>query len=136
MERAVDLFDIDRREPGSAFVDEVWWTRSERAGSFISVAVAHWEVVVTTRRGAARLTVRGPETKAVAMAIPDHAEFFGISFSPGTFMPALRPGDLVDRALTLPQASTTSFLLHGAAWELPARHNAEDFVERLVRAGL
>ena len=136
MERAIDLFDIDRRPPRSAFVDETWWTSSRHAGSFISVAAAHWEIVVTTRCGVARVTVRGPETKATTVSIPDHAEFFGISFSLGTFMPTLGPGDLVDRTLTLPHASSTSFVLDGSAWELPNRHNADDFVDRLVRAGL
>jgi AraC-like DNA-binding protein len=135
MERAIDLFDIHRRAPESAFVDETWWTRSTRGGSFISVAVAHWHVVVTTRRGATRLTVRGPETKATTVPIPDDAEFFGINFSLGTFMPTLEPRDLVDRALTLPPASSTSFVLDGSAWELPNRHNADVFVDRLVRAG-
>ena len=51
-------------------------------------------MVVTRQRGAARLTMRGPETKATIVAIPEDAEFFGIRFSLGTFMPSLRPGTL------------------------------------------
>jgi methylphosphotriester-DNA--protein-cysteine methyltransferase len=43
---------------------------------------------------------------------------------------------LVDRSLPLPPASSTSFWLHGSAWELPSPDNADVFVERLVRAGL
>jgi hypothetical protein len=136
MKRAVELFAIDRRSSSSPFVDETWWTRSEPEQCFISVAVIHWEMVVTRQRGRARLTVRGPETKATTVPIPEEAEFFGIQFSLGTFMPTLRPGQLVDRALTLPQATSTSFWLNGSAWELPAQDNADVFVDRLVRAGL
>ena len=40
------------------------------------------------------------------------------------------------RDLNLPQASRTSFWLHGAAWPFPEYDNAETFVDRLVREGL
>jgi Helix-turn-helix domain len=100
------------------------------------VAVSHWEMVVTRQRGTARLTVRGPETKATTLPIPQDAEFFGVEFSLGTFMPGLPPGQLVDSSLTLPQATRTSFWLDGAGWELPGPDNADVFVDRLVRAGL
>ena len=136
MKRAVELFAFDRRSSSSPFVDETWWTRSEPEKSFISVAVIHWEMVVTRQRGAARLTVRGPETKATIVPIPEDAEFFGIQFSLGTFMPTLLPGQLVDRALTLPRATSTSFWFNGSAWELPGQDNADVFVDSLVRAGL
>jgi hypothetical protein len=136
MKRAVDLFALDRRSSSSPFVDETWWTRSEPEKSFISVAVIHWAMVVTRQRGAARLTVRGPETKATTVPIPEDAEFFGIQFSLGTYMPTLLPGQLVDQALTLPQATNTSFWLNGSAWELPGQDNADVFVDALVSAGL
>ena len=136
MKRAVELFAFDRRSSSSPFVDETWWTRSAPERSFISVAVVHWEMVVTRQRGAARMTVRGPETKATTVPIPEDAEYFGIQFSLGTFMPTLLPGKLVDRTVTLPQATSTSFRLNGSAWDFPAQDNADVFVDRLARAGL
>jgi hypothetical protein len=136
MKRAVDLFAIDRRVPRSAFAEETWWTRSADVGAFVSVAATHWEFVVTRQSGTAHLTVRGPETKATTVPVPEDAEFLGIQFALGTFMPALPPAQLVDRALTLPQATSSSFLLDGSAWELPSRDNVDVFVDRLVRAGL
>jgi hypothetical protein len=136
MKRAAELFAIEGRSSRSPFVEETWWTRSEPEDSFISVAASHWQMCVTRRRGSASLTVRGPQTKATITPIPDDAEFFGIQFSLGTFMPNLRPGHLVDRALRLPQATGTSFWLDRSAWELPGPDNVEVFVDRLVRAGL
>jgi AraC-like DNA-binding protein len=136
MKRAVELFALEVRSSRSPLVAQMWRARSEPAESFISVAAAHWEMVVTRRCGAARLTVRGPETRATAMPIPQDAEFFGIEFSAGTFMPDLPPGRLVDRTLTLPQVSDTSFWLADSAWELPSPDNADLFVDRLARAGL
>ena len=136
MKRAVELFAFELRTSRSPMIEQTWQTRSEPEQSFISVAVSHWEMVVTRQRGMARLTVRGPETKASTSPIPGDAEFFGIQFSLGTFMPGLPPGQLVDSSLTLPRATSTSFWLDGARWELPAPDNADVFVDRLVRAGL
>jgi AraC-like DNA-binding protein len=92
-------------------------------------------MVVTRQAAATWLTVRGPETKATSAPIPDDAEFFGIQFSLGTFMPTLDLRQLVDRSLML-RATSTSFWLGGSAWELPGPDNADVFVDRLVRAGL
>jgi AraC-like DNA-binding protein len=51
-------------------------------------------------------------------------------------MPIVPPGQLVDRALTLPRATRTSFWLDGSEWERPRPDNADVFVDRLVGAGL
>lgn len=136
VKRAAELFTFEERPSRSPFIDATWQTRSEPEESFISVAASHWEMVVTWQLGAARLTVRGPETKATTVRIPQDAGFFGIEFSPGTFMPTLQPRQLVDRSLALPQVTNTSFWLDGSAWEVPEPDDAEGFVDRLVRARL
>jgi hypothetical protein len=115
MKRAAELFAIDERSSRSPFVDKTWRTRSEPAESFISIAVTHWEMVVTRQAGEAHLTVRGPETRATTVPIPEDAEFFGIQFSLGTFMPSLPPRHLVDRSVTMPEATSRSFWLDGSA---------------------
>jgi Helix-turn-helix domain len=135
MKRAVELFALEARSSRSPLVEKTWQTRSKPEKTFISVAATHWEMVVTRQRGSARLTVRGPETRATTVPIPQDAEFFGIQFSVGTFMPGLPPGRLVDRTVTLPAAGR-SFWLDGSAWELPHSDTADVFVDRLVRAGL
>jgi len=136
MKRAAELFTFELRSSCSPLIEQTWQTRSEPEQSFISVAASHWEMVVTRQRGSARLTVRGPETKATTAPIPGDAEFFGIQFSLGTFMPGLLPGQLVDGGLTLQQATSRSFWLDGDRWEFPGPDNADVFVDRLVRAGL
>jgi AraC-like DNA-binding protein len=138
MKRAVELFDFERRASSSSLVTTTWQTTSEPEpeASFISVAECHWEMVVTRQGTAASLTVRGPETKATPAPIPTDAEFFGIQFSLGTFMPSVDMRRLADNALTLPAVSSTKFWLDGCAWELPGPDTADVFVDRLVRAGL
>src|SRR6266508_2755050 len=114
MKRAVELFTLERGSSRSSFIEDTWWARSEPEDSFISVAVTHWQMCVTRQRGAAWLTVRGPETKATTVPIPQDAEFFGIKFSLGTFIPTLQPAQLVDRGFTLPEATNRSFWVDGS----------------------
>ena len=136
MKRAVELFAMEARTSGSPLVARTWQARSTPEAWFISVADPHWQMVVTHQGGMSRLTVRGPETRATAVPIPREAEFFGIDFSAGTFMPGLPPGRLVDRAVTLPGAADRSLWLDGSVWEHPDLDTAGVFVDRLVRAGL
>jgi len=136
LQRAARLFFLDDADPGSPLVHRIWRTRSVPADAFISVARAHWTLVVTCMRGETSVTLRGPETHASHVAIPQDAEFFGIHFSLGTFMPARPMGPLVDNAETLPQLSPRTFLFDGSRWEVPRFDNADVFVERLVRKGL
>jgi helix-turn-helix protein len=130
-------FVFDERSANSSFVDMVWRTHSERAGTFTSVAVSNWEMVITTFNGKTMITARGPETKASEADFPADAEFFGITFKLGTFMPHLPIKTLLDRQdATLPEASSNSFWLQGSAWELPTFENADVFVDRLIRRGI
>jgi AraC-like DNA-binding protein len=137
MERASKLFVLEEANVRSPFVEKIWRTRrSEPAESFISVAASHSEIVVTKTDGRAYVTVRGPETMATTLPIPQNAEFFGIQFRPGAFMPSLPAEDLVDRAVTLPAANSKSFWLSSSAFEIPDYDNLDQFVSRLVREGL
>src|SRR5262245_22782783 len=136
MKRAVELFSMAPLPSPSPLVETAWEARSVPAAAFLSVATTRWKMVVTRQRGAARMTVRGPETAATAVPVPQEAEFLGIEFSAGTFLRDLAPGRLVDRDLTLPRLSDRAFRLDGSVWELPGPGTADAFVERLVRSGL
>jgi hypothetical protein len=128
---------FDEKSANSSFVEMIWHTHSERVGTFTSVAVSNWEMVITTLDGKTMITARGPETKASEADVPADAEFFGITFKLGTFMPHLPIKTLLDRQdATLPEASSNSFWLHGSVWELPAFENADVFVNRLIRQGI
>ncbi|MFC6487023.1 hypothetical protein [Nitratireductor sp. GCM10026969] len=125
MQRAEKLFHIEERAGGSPFVDRIWRTRSVPSKAFISVAASHWEIVIWRQAGIAHVTIRGPETRATAMPIPVDAEFFGIQFKLGAFMPDLPVPMLVDRDLTLPSRIGNTFRLGGSVWEIPDYENVE-----------
>jgi len=130
-------FIFDERPSDSPFVEMIWRTQSEAdSGSFISLAESHWEMVVTRQNGRTTLTMRGPETKARPAPIPDSAEFLGIVFKLGTFMPHLPTRRLVNGEINLPEATNQSFRLHGDVWQFPDFENADIFISRLIRENL
>ncbi|HTE46022.1 MAG TPA: helix-turn-helix domain-containing protein [Gemmatimonadaceae bacterium] len=128
---------IDERPSGSPFVERIWSSHSEHAGTLVSVASNHCEMVVTRHEGNTTLTLRGPETRATTIAYPAGAEWVGIRFSPGSFMPQYPARRLMDRNdVNLPRVTRRSFRLEGSVWEYPDFENAETFVARLIRSGL
>ncbi len=129
-------FDFEQRRSDSPLVEMLWRTQSEHASSFTSVAVSHWEMVVTTHQGKTNLVIRGPETKATLAHGPADAEFFGVRFKLGTFIPKLPLSKLANGVLVLPEATGRSVWLDGSAWQIPDYDDAATFVNWLERAGL
>jgi hypothetical protein len=127
----------DERPSDSPFIEKVWVSQSVREGTFTSTATIYSEIVVTKFKGQTTISIRGPETKATTAIVPAEAEFLGIIFKPGTFMPSLLPKNLLDlRDVHVPASSDNSFWFNGSLWEIPTFDNADTFIERLVRAGL
>lgn len=130
-------FDSQERSSDSPYVEKVWRTRSDQAGAFMSQANTHWEMVITRHMGRTFFTVRGPETRATPADFPADAEFMGIVFKLGAFMPHLPISRLRDRQdVTLPEATRQSFWLLGMAWQIPDYDNVDTFINRLVRTDL
>ena len=136
MEDSQKYFNFDIRPSNSPFIESIWQTQSQGEGAFISTAETHWELVVMKHKGQRTVALRGPETKARYARFPMDAEFFGIVFKHGAFMPHLPVSALANEEVTLPQAMNGAFWLHGAAWELPQFENADVFVTQLVRQEL
>src|SRR5262245_47726713 len=132
------LFRTEEKPSDSPLVEKIWRANGERAGAFISQSKVNSEIVLTRHEGRTTLTVRGPETKATFLDYQSiGAEFLGITFRLGAFMPLLPPGNLRDwRNVDLPEANSHSFWLHGSAWQFPSYENVDTFVARLVRNGL
>ncbi len=70
---------FDERAANSSFVEMIWHTHSERAGTFTSVAVSNWEMAIMTIGGKTMITARGPETRASEADFPVDAEVFASS---------------------------------------------------------
>ena len=130
------LLTFNERPSDSPVVERIWRSRSDSAGAFLSVAASHFKIAVTRHQGKCSYG-RGPQTKATPADCPAEGDWLGIRFKLGTFMPAFPPGDLRDRHdVTLPDATSRSFWLHGSAWEYPDFEDADTFVTRLVKKGI
>ena len=136
MEWASTIFPIEDRTERSDFVERIWRTPGVPDKAMISVAVPRWQIVVVESAHApTSVFLRGPETKASVVQIPQDAEFFGIEFKLGAFIPALPVGMLVDIGRELNAVSRTKVNLAGSNWEIPSFENAASFVAHLARAG-
>ena len=130
------ITDFGGRPSDSPFVESIYWARSVGGGSFTSIAASQWEMVITKQKGRVTLSLRGPETKASPAPIPTDAEFLGMTFKHGLFMPSLPVYELVDREIHVLQTGRNSFELFGDTWEFPTRENVEGFINRLLRQNL
>lgn len=124
---------LEERFSDSPFVERVWHSHSEGRGLITSIAASHWSIVIEKFQGVVKIYVRGPETRVSFGDYPDDAEWVGIVFKFGTFMPHLPNSTLVDGELNLPDATRKSFWLKGSAWQFPDYENVDTFVERLAR---
>lgn len=120
----------------SPLVHTIWHSRSEQASPFISQAITNWEIVVWKHQGQTHMTIRGPETIATPASSDTDAEYFGIQFKLGSFMPHLPTAERVDSQVILPGASSRKVWLGGSAWQIPEFEDVDVFVQRLQRSGL
>jgi hypothetical protein len=128
--------DNEDRPSDSPYVHRVWRSRASGVARMTSIATSNWELVFWEHDGRTHATVRGPETTASSVEVPDGSASFGITFAHGTSTPHLPPARLVDSALESPHGTATTFVLRGDKWLIPDFESAELFVARLVREGV
>ncbi|MEV4002888.1 helix-turn-helix domain-containing protein [Actinomadura sp. NPDC049753] len=128
--------EADHRGSDSPYIARVWRGRASGVESLTSVATSNWELVFWEFEGTLRVSVRGPETFASTAEVTGESESFGITFAHGASMPHLPVARLVDTGVESPHADGRVFVLRGEEWAVPGFDDAEDFVDRLVRAGV
>ena len=127
-------FFFETRPSDAPFVESIWRTESEQEIDFLSQANLPWQMVLSRYQGKTVFTVRGPETQVSKAASPAGAEFIGITFKLGTFMPHLPLKTIMDRAdLRLPEAANQSFWLNSSTWQFPTFENVDTFINQLVQ---
>jgi AraC-like DNA-binding protein len=127
---------FDEIPSASPLVEMIWRSKSDGVTPFTSQAINHWEIVFWSHEGKTLVAVRGPETRASPAFSQEGAEYLGIQFKPGTYMPYLPTIERVDSDIVLPEASSQSVWLNGSAWQIPNVEDVDVFVKRLERQGL
>jgi hypothetical protein len=124
------------RSSESPDIERVWRAYSDTVDRMTSIATAHWTLVAWRAEREWRVAVQGPETGATTAPVPPETEFVGIRLSLGTALERLPTDRLVNRGIEFPDVSGHSVRILGCAVPLPDYDRAEDFVQRLVRAGV
>lgn len=124
---------FEERHSDSPYVEAVTRGRTLSAGSTIRPAEIHWHMVLAKHPGGTHLMVVGPWSDSGCVSWGAGAEVLWIKFKLGTFMPHLPTRKIANTETALPEASSQSFWLKGAAWQYPDFENVETFVERLAR---
>lgn len=136
MEWASTIFPFETRIEPSEFIERIWRTRVVPERTMISVAIPRWHILVVQYScRPPSVIVRGPETRASIVEIPQAEEFMGIEFRLGTFLPTLALETLIDAATELDGWSRTQVALAKSHWEIPSFDTAADFAARLARSG-
>ncbi len=130
-------FDFQYRPSDSPLVGAIWRTTSIGiVDPFISTAGVQHEIVFTLEKGKMHVALRGPETKASHAPVPEDAEFLGIVFRLGAYIPTLPVRELVDGGILLPDVTQQKFMLNSTRFEIPTFENVDTFIDRLIREGL
>lgn len=129
--------ESEDRTSDSPYVARVWRGQTSGARSMTSIATSTWELVFWEEGGVVHAAARGPETAASMAEITGDSASFGITFAHGTSMPHLPVAGIVDGGMESAHVlGGRTFVLRGQEWEIPDFDNAEQFVQRLVRAGV
>lgn len=113
----------------------IWTAASDSPTDFSSIAKGNLMLVFVRLGGTTTVHLRGPETKATTMTSPRDAEYVGIDFRLGAYLPMFPPARLANlQDAVLPTLSDGRILLDGRAWEMPTPQNVDVFIDRLERA--
>jgi hypothetical protein len=123
----------ETRLSDSPFVETITHGRTMSDGSTIRPAENHWHMVFVKHSRQMHAIVVGALPKAGAVSWGEGAEILWVKFKLGTFMPHLPTRNFLNTETMLPQASSQSFWLRGAALEFPDFENVDTFLKRLAR---
>ena len=129
------IINFEERISDSHFVDSIWRGSTESAGYRIAPAGGCWAMLIERQNRKGRVSLVGSMQKAQRMYYEGDVEFLVIKFKPGTFMPHLPAGNLLDTVFPLSDADGESFFLNGSALQFPNYENVETFVDKLTRDG-
>jgi hypothetical protein len=111
------VITFEGRPSDSPYIEQVWSSRSDEGGRFVSVAEVRLELVVSRLADLTMVTLRGPETRPTLLTCPPAGEWFAIRFRPGVHLPQYPAQQLMDlRDVNLPVASDGSFVLGEHRW--------------------
>lgn len=123
----------EERLSDSPYVELVTTGRTIGNSSTVRPAEINWHMVFVKHNGGMMPLMVGPLTSSGVVSFTEGVEMLWVKFKLGTFMPHLPVKDFLDREAAMPEASSKSFWLKGAAWQFPTYENVDTFINKLVR---
>jgi AraC-like DNA-binding protein len=125
-----------QRKSSSPYIESIWEGTAQRSGVHLTAADATIDLVCLKRKGATRLLLSGPTSKAYADPFKVGDEALTIRLRTGVYLPFMAGAKLTDAEMFLPNANSKRFWLHGSSIAFPNFENAEMFIEHLVKIRL
>lgn len=121
----------------AGLIARVWAAECDCPTDFSSLASVSPGIGFVRVGGTTAVHLRGPATKASTLSCPRDAEYFGVDFRLGAYLPMFPPARLANlQDAVLPILPDGRLLLDGLAWEMPTPDNVDVFIGRIERAGL
>jgi len=127
---------FESRLSDSPYVEIIWRGRVEQDYPPVCPADVRWNLLFVKEQGKYTVTAEGATTQHVPKVQFAGREFLVIKFKLGVYMPYLPANHLVDGDALLPEATSKTFWLNGASWQVPDFENVEAFVDRMVYKGV
>ncbi len=124
---------FEGRPSDSPYIHMIWRGHVEQDYQPVCPADPHWNLLFVQRGKNIKVTVEGATNQTIMKNNIEGSEFLVIKFKLGMYMPVIPVHNLLNSNTDLPDASSNSFWLNGASWQLPSFENVETFVDRLVR---
>ncbi|MCA0456077.1 MAG: helix-turn-helix domain-containing protein [Chloroflexi bacterium] len=124
---------FEGRSSDSPYIHMIWRGHVDKDYQPVCPADPHWNLLFTQRGKHINVKVEGATDQTIQKHNFEGSEFLVIRFKLGMYMPVIPVHHLLNTNTDLPDASSHSFWLNGASWQLPTFENVETFVERLVR---
>lgn len=119
----------------SPYIDWVGHGYTVADGLEMRPAEYNWHLIFTQNEGVLRILLVGALEAARPLSYAAGAESLWIRFRVGTYLSHLPATVTVNREITLPEGSGSTFWLKDKVWQIPNFENADTFVEQLVRTG-
>lgn len=130
-------FTYRDRPSDSPYIKTVWETEASQDGVYVAAVDGCWDIIISQESGKPpAVVVNGQGTAATAVPYRAGTRALGISLMPSVYMTVVPVERLLNNGQVLPLATAESFWIDGQAVPLPSFDTVEQFIDRLVRAGI
>lgn len=120
----------------SHYIDKIWHTHTSSDGIYVAGLDGNWDIIITRSPSSTVVTVNGIGKGAVRVPYKANVESVGIALKPGVFLRNIKGEDIVDQQIVVTKNNTDFVEIDGQLFTIPSYADAEQFVDKLIAAGI